>query len=263
MKPGQRFLFLVLALVFLTAFIWGLVVLTREVKLGHTQKTDEQIMIALRSPEHVDDPLGGLWVEHLARDLTSLGSTYVIILVTLATGGFLAFNNHRRSAVLLLTATASGMVVYYVFKQAIGRPRPELVSHLVHSETPSYPSGHAMLAGLLFFGLALIAGKELASIRLKLYLICVAVLLALAVGASRIYLGVHWATDVLAGWLAGFGWALLWWLIWWIGDFRRSRGDTLAGMPAAWPSDGLPARKHDQNAIGQTVSSVESVIASD
>jgi undecaprenyl-diphosphatase len=95
------------------------------------------------------------------------------------------------------------------------RPRPELVSHLVEVQTSSFPSGHATLSAVVYLTIGALLAREQKSRRTRLYVMTVAILMALLIGCSRVYLGVHWPTDVLAGWAIGSGWAMLCWIAAW------------------------------------------------
>jgi undecaprenyl-diphosphatase len=115
--------------------------------------------------------------------------------------------------VLVLVSVAGGLLLSTLFKEAFDRPRPDLVTHGATVYTASFPSGHSMMAAVTYLTLAVMYARVEPRRAVKIYLIAVASLIILLVGASRVYLGVHWPTDVLAGWLAGATWALFCWLI--------------------------------------------------
>ena len=203
-----------LALLFVTAgalFAFGKLV--EEMLEGDTRAFDEAVLRALRSPTNPADPLGPWWVETALRDLTSLGSTAVLTLITLSAIGYLLIDGKRAAAVFVLLSIGGGTVVSTLLKNVIARPRPELVAHLVEVRTLSFPSGHAMLSAVTFLTLGALLARLQSRRRLKAYLLTVAVFLSLLVGISRVYLGVHWPTDVLAGWCVGAAWAMLCWLL--------------------------------------------------
>src|SRR5690606_36751376 len=111
-----------------------------------------------------------------------------------------------------LVALGGGQILIHLLKHAVARPRPEVVSHLVEVSTLSFPSGHAMGAALTYGTLAVLAARFAPGRASKICLGVLAVLITLLVGMSRVYLGVHWPSDVLAGWCAGAAWAAACWL---------------------------------------------------
>ncbi|MCS0496411.1 phosphatase PAP2 family protein [Ancylobacter sp. MQZ15Z-1] len=184
-----------------------------EVVEGETHALDEAILLAFRSPGDPADPLGPAWLEIAVRDLTALGSTTVLTLVTLITVGFFIVDRKRATAAFVLLAVVGGALMNYLLKIGFDRPRPDLVAHLVDVHTLSFPSGHAMGSAVTYLTLGVLIVRSEQERRIKAYVLGVAVGLTLLIGISRLYLGVHWPTDVAAGWCAGGAWALLCWLI--------------------------------------------------
>lgn len=175
---------------------------------GESQRFDDRVLLALRGPDG-SSPTGPKWLVHVARDLTALGSASVISLVAVATVGLLALRRKWGSVVLVLAAVAGGGMVSTLLKRAFDRPRPDASLHLAEVSTLSFPSGHSMLAAVTYFTLAALLGRTTSDRRTKIYILTTAALLALIIGATRVYLGVHYPTDVLAGWCAGLAWALM------------------------------------------------------
>lgn len=184
-----------------------------EVTDGQTRIVDEAVLRALRNPNDLADPIGPAWLEHVMRDITSLGSFTLVSCVTFIAVGYLLIDGKRAAALFVLVAIAGGVVLSEGLKHLFARPRPELVAHLVEVQTASFPSGHAMLSAVTFLTLGALLARIQSSNRLKAYVVAVAILLTLLIGASRVYLGVHWPTDVLAGWCAGASWAMGCWLL--------------------------------------------------
>jgi undecaprenyl-diphosphatase len=122
---------------------------------------------------------------------------------------FVALNRQAGSALYLLLAVGGGIAITGVAKEFFARPRPDLVPLGSIVETASFPSGHSMMAAVAYLSLAVLVSRVLHRRRLKVYVLATAILVTLGVGVSRVYLGVHWPTDVLAGWLVGLGWALV------------------------------------------------------
>ena len=208
---AQREFAVLAALAFAAAAVWGFVELASEVLEGETHALDEVILLALRSATDPSDPLGPGWLEELMRDITALGSTGVLTLITLAVAGFLALDRKSHAALFVVVAVGGGMLLSTALKLGFDRPRPDLVPHGSIVYTASFPSGHSMLAAVVYLTLGALLARVQPRLVLKLYLIGLAILLTVAVGASRVYLGVHWPTDVLAGWAIGAAWALFCW----------------------------------------------------
>ena len=203
--------FAILALIAAMLAVFGKI--ADEVMDGQTHAFDETVLRALRNPDDLADPIGPAWLELAMRDITSLGSFTLVLLVTLGAIGYLVIDGKRAAALFVLVAIAGGVVLSEGLKHLFARPRPELVAHLVEVQTASFPSGHAMLSAVTFLTLGALLARIQSRRRLKAYVISVAILLTLLIGASRVYLGVHWPTDVLAGWCAGAAWAMGCWLL--------------------------------------------------
>jgi undecaprenyl-diphosphatase len=145
----------------------------------------------------------------MARDFTAMGGFGVLTLLTAAAIGYLLLQRKRHAAILVLAAVAGGQLVSLALKVGFDRARPELVPHGTLVHTASFPSGHALMAAVTYLTLGALLAQVHASAAMKLYLLGLAVLLTVVVGVTRVYLGVHWPTDVAAGWVVGAGWALL------------------------------------------------------
>ena len=183
--------------------------LADEVVDGETHAFDRAVMLSMREPHDHDDPLGPAWMELVARDVTSLGGTVVLTLLTLATLGFMLLRRKWGGAIFVLVSVAGGTLISTGLKSLFDRPRPDLVAHGVEVTSASFPSGHSMLAMVTYLTLGAVLAEVQTSPRVRIYILGWAVFLALIVGLSRVYLGVHWPTDVLAGWCVGSAWALI------------------------------------------------------
>ncbi|MBP7001892.1 phosphatase PAP2 family protein [Amaricoccus sp.] len=202
---GRRALILLLVI---SACGWAFARLADEMREGETHRFDVAVLLALRDPGDPADPLGPVWVAELARDVTALGGTGVLVMVTLTAAGYLWLIGRRGATALVLGASASGIAASLLLKGGFDRPRPDLVPHGAVTYTSSFPSSHAMMAAVVYLTLAVMLARVEKRRRVRIYILAVAILLTLLVGTSRVYLGVHWPTDVLAGWAAGAGWAL-------------------------------------------------------
>lgn len=193
--------------------LFGFAKLSEEVLEGDTRSFDEAVMLAFRTPGDISQPIGPLWVHEMVRDFTALGSTGVLAIVTLGAVAFLVFTGKRHTAGLLFVAVAGGVIASHVLKLGFSRPRPDLVPHGVAVFTNSFPSGHAMMSAVVYLTIGNLLARTQSSVAIKSYLLSLALFLTVLAGVSRVYLGVHWPTDVLAGWAVGACWALLWWLV--------------------------------------------------
>ncbi|MGE4064175.1 MAG: phosphatase PAP2 family protein [Rhodospirillaceae bacterium] len=147
------------------------------------------------------------WVLEVVRDVTALGSTVVLVLWIAVTALFLALNKKFRACTFVVAAAGTGILVSSILKAAIGRQRPDVFAHDLYVVTASFPSGHAMMSAVVYLTLGALIAEVLRPPLQRLYVMLTAAFLAFVVGLSRLYLGVHWPTDVLAGWAAGAAWA--------------------------------------------------------
>ncbi len=170
---------------------------------------DTRILLALRQPDQLDEPIGPPWLASAMREITALGSWPVVTVIVLFTLGLLLIVRRFRSALLVVAAVGGGALAMVALKAAFERPRPSTVPHLVDVLSQSFPSGHATIAVVTYVTLGAMA-TQLAHRRLvQVYLLSASIVLALLVGLTRVYLGVHYPSDVLAGWCLGLGWASL------------------------------------------------------
>jgi len=187
--------------------------LASEVMEGETLGFDKRIVLAFRKADDLSRPIGPAWIESSLLDITALGGPTVITLVVLAVVGFLMLQARYRSAVAIVLTAASGEVLNSALKSLFMRPRPDVVPHLRAAFETSFPSGHAMQSAIIYLTLGAML-MRLSERRLtKIYCCTVAMLATFLVGLSRVYLGVHYPTDVLAGWIVGLFWASVCWLV--------------------------------------------------
>ena len=200
------------AVLIAAAGVAGFVALMIVATAGEPHAFDTRILLALRVDGRPDQPLGPHWLELAMRDISSFASTTVLLLVMAAAVAYLLAVRQRATALFVLFVLGGGQILTSLLKLAVDRPRPELVSHLVEVLTLSFPSGHAMGAALTYGTLGVLAAGIAPTRAAKVCLLGLAVAVTLLVGVSRVYLGVHWPSDVMAGWCAGFAWAALCWL---------------------------------------------------
>jgi undecaprenyl-diphosphatase len=209
---GARGLGVLVVLVIIVGGTYAFVEIADDVTEGETQEIDERIVLAMRNPLDPSDPLGPRWLEEAGRDITALGGVLVLALMTAGVIGHLILDGKRRSALFVLVAIVGGQLLSTGLKYFFDRPRPELVPHLSHVYTSSFPSGHSTMSAVVYLTLGSLLMRFQEERRLKIYYLIVAMCVTVLVGVSRVYMGVHYPTDVLAGWTAGLVWALLCWL---------------------------------------------------
>jgi len=212
-KPQRATTIVLVLATLLTGAVWAFVEITDEVTDGDTRGFDRRILLSLRNPDDLTDPIGPSWVEEMGRDLTALGGVAVLTLITVAAAGFEWLSGRRGTALLIILAVVGALLLSQGLKSAFARPRPELVPHGSYVYTASFPSGHSMLSAAVYLTVAGLIARALQERWAKIYIFATAMLLTLLVGISRVYLGVHWPTDVLAGWCGGAAWALVCMLI--------------------------------------------------
>lgn len=200
--------FLVLAV--LALIFWRI---ASAVTAGDTLAFDRQVMAALRQPGVPSMPIGPRWLRSAMLDITAVGGVTVLTVLTVIVTGYLLMTRKAAMAALVAVAVSGGALVSTMLKGSFNRPRPDIVPHLVEVHTASFPSGHAMNSAVVFLTLGALLARTHQAYAVQAYIIGVSILLTLTIGFSRVYLGVHWPSDVLAGWVVGGAWALLWSLI--------------------------------------------------
>lgn len=215
----------ILAVLALSGFVFAKV--AGEVGEGEWAGGDRTLLLVFRSASDPADPIGPRWLEEMARDVSALGGTVVLTLLTLGVVGHLLLVRRRRAAAFVAASITGATTLAYVLKDLFARPRPDVVPHLAHVSSASFPSAHSMLSTAVYLTLGALLARYQKSRVLKAYALLWAVLLALLVGVSRVYIGVHWPSDVLGGWAAGAAWAALSWIV----ARALQRRDTLEPEP--------------------------------
>jgi undecaprenyl-diphosphatase len=189
---------------------WAFVELLDEVDEGETQRFDEAAIdfaVRFHGPQY-------RWLEEIGRDLTALGGVVPLTLMTVFVAGYLLIVRKYHAMWLVLAAVIGGMLISFTLKRAIGRERPpDEGQRLSHVYTQSFPSGHSMMSMVVYLTLGSLLARFVKPRVVKAYFIGAALFIAFLVGVSRVYMAVHWPTDVLAGWTAGLVWAILCWLV--------------------------------------------------
>jgi len=199
---------ILLLFVTLLAAIFAFAKAPSEVSEGDTLAVDRLILMALRSPRNQSVPIGPHWLSEAMIDVTALGSVTVLTIITILAAGYLLADRKPAIAAFTTAAVGTGALLGTVLKAIYERARPDVVEHLAGTHSASFPSGHAMNSAVVYLTLAVLIARSAQSRSVRRYLISVAIALTLAVGFSRVYLGVHWPTDVVAGWGVGGIWAI-------------------------------------------------------
>jgi undecaprenyl-diphosphatase len=211
-RDRQELSILVGAIVIL-ALIWIFATLAGEVMEGDTRQFDEWVLGALREPADPGLLRGPKWLASGAQDLTALGSPTVLGLTVLVVTGYLFLHGLYRNGMFIFVASVGGWVLNWLLKAAFARSRPDIVPHLREVMSSSFPSGHALTSAAVYLTLGALLMRIADGRLAKYYCIAIAMLLTFLVGSSRVFLGVHYPTDVVAGWLIGLSWALLCWIV--------------------------------------------------
>jgi undecaprenyl-diphosphatase len=223
-RPGwERFVHIAAAIAFVGA-AGVFLALANGAPGGDYLPLETKIMEAMRRG---GAPLGGAGTAAIVRDITALGSAVVLVLLILLILGFLLMSGRLRVAALLAIATAGGQALNLGLKNSFARARPDSALHLVEETSTSFPSGHSMASSIFYLTIGALLARTASRRREKTYFVSAALLITFLIGFSRVYLGVHYPTDVLAGWSAGTAWALACWFVAdWLGRRGKLRADT-------------------------------------
>jgi undecaprenyl-diphosphatase len=174
--------------------------LASHVRSGATQTFDESVMRWMGA-HRIE------WIERSLLEITALGTGLVVMMIVVISALFLIATQHRFSAFLLLVASAGGIVLNAVLKSSFDRPRPQLFEWLTVPSSSSFPSGHAMSSAIVYFTVAYLIARLEKRRWMRTLTILSSLLLVLLISVSRLYLGVHYPSDVLAGVIIGLAWA--------------------------------------------------------
>ena len=200
---------LLLAALLVFAAVWAFGGLWDAVEDQHTAGFDRVVLLAFRVPGHPNVLAGPRWLQECARDVTALGGFTVLTLVTVMAVSLLAMQRRRLQALILASTVVLAQILAAVIKLMADRPRPDIAAHFDLVYSSSFPSGHSTMSPVVYLTLAVIMGAGEPRREVRVLMFACAVAVTIAVGLSRVYLGVHWPTDVLAGWALGSAIALV------------------------------------------------------
>ena len=213
-KPRDREeLRILLSAVAVLAMIWTFAALASDVREGETRQFDEWVLNALRQDGDKSQLKGPRWLTWGAQDITALGSPTVLGLTVLAVTGYLFLQGLYRNGLFIFVASTGGWVLNWILKEVFARARPDVVPHLREVMSSSFPSGHALTSAAIYLTLGTLLMRIAEGRLTKYYCIAIAMFVTFLVGVSRVFLGVHYPSDVVAGWLIGMSWALLCWAV--------------------------------------------------
>ncbi len=182
-------------------------VLASEVLEDETTAFDQTILQAFRDGNGM--PVGPGWLKATVLNLSALGSVAVVTLIVVLAATFLVLVKRRGEALLLVATSVGATLTLVVLKTVFGRERPTVVSALATEVDLSFPSGHSLIASAIYPTLGLLLARTFKDQHLKVFVLAAAACLTLMIGFTRIYIGVHYPTDVLGGWMLGLSWAIL------------------------------------------------------
>jgi undecaprenyl-diphosphatase len=219
--------------VLIAAFIlvsasWVFIEIADEVTEGSTKEFDEWVLKTLRNAEDYEVPRGPVWLPESVRDITALGSGMILTLITLSVAGFLVLRKEYKILWLLLFAVIGGALIDAALKEFFARERPDVVMKLMTATSFSFPSGHSMMSMVVYLSLGSLIARLQTRRRIRVYIIGLALFFSFIIGLSRIYLGVHYPTDVMAGWSIGLAWASIVWFVAWYIQKRSEKTETPA-----------------------------------
>jgi len=212
-QADKTTLYMLAALFVMVVMCWGFIELADEMREGETREIDAWILLSFRQPQDLSIPMGPPWLLEVANDVTALGGQTILALFTMLAIGYCIIIHRLGTAALIVAASAGAAAFSTLLKWSFSRSRPDIVPHLVEVTSASFPSGHAMLSAAVYLSLGAIIAQITPGHRPKIYIMSAALLISGLVGVSRLYLGVHFPSDVLAGWSAGLAWAIFCWIM--------------------------------------------------
>jgi undecaprenyl-diphosphatase len=203
------------AVVVLWFLVSGFIEVADDVMEGDTHAIDTQILMMMRDGNDPQNAWGPPWVQEMMRDISGLGGIAILTMVTFSAALYLIMMKKYGQGLYLVVSVSLGTALTNLLKSGFDRPRPDLVPHGSYVFTGSFPSGHSMMSAWVFLSVGALLARAHKSYSMKIYFLTTSIFLTVAIGISRVYLGVHWPSDVLAGWLVGGAAAISFWLLEW------------------------------------------------
>ena len=159
--------------------------------------------------------IGPVWLEYGFVQITALAGWPIIVLLTVALSGLFLIRKQFKYLGVILAVIIGESVLVSMLKSFFDRERPDFIYHLVEVGTKSFPSGHSASAAAFYLTVGLMAANMSSVPVVRRYIMTISIVVIMLIGASRIFLGVHYPTDVIAGFAIGAAWASAIWLISW------------------------------------------------
>ncbi len=197
------------------ASAWLFIAIANSVGADATRAFDEKILLSFREPTDLTQTVGPHWLGQFAGLVTHLGSAFAVVALAVLMIGYLGRRKEWIYVALVVVTVAGSYALNHALKSEYARERPAIVPHLAEVSSASFPSGHSQASSVIYLTLAALLSRHAARRRDKVAILSVALGLIGVVGLSRVFLGVHYPSDVLAGWSIGAAWALLWLMVLW------------------------------------------------
>ncbi len=182
---------------------------------GAFEAAEREFLLSLRNG---DDPAllnGPGWLLYFVQNITALGGWPVLTVFSLALAGALMVQKQWSFLLVLLAVVIGETIITGVLKGFFDRTRPDFLPHLISASSKSFPSGHSASAAAVYFTFGLAIANVVKQRAIRRYALGASLVIVFLIGASRVFLGVHYPSDVIAGWCVGAAWASAVWLAAW------------------------------------------------
>lgn len=203
MKPRAVEPVLIACWIALAFLLWLFYAMTGWIAAGSIAAIDEKILLAFRLPGNNATPIGPAWLPETVRDISALGSVSVLWLAVFFSTVLLFLSGHRKKSVYVFLTAVAATALSNILKFIYTRPRPDIVPPAAETFTTSFPSAHAMMSAAVYLTIGLVFSRLHQAKAVKTFIMLFAAGLTLMIGLTRVYMGVHWPSDVIAGWLCG------------------------------------------------------------